>query len=454
LPAKCEGVKHNKKKFPRFVNFLEKTADNPNMDAFVARQAIFDRNKNVYGYELLFRSCQDNFFDHSDESSATSQVISNSLLTIGLDRLLSGRRAFINFGRNLLVQELTPILPRELIVVEVLETVRADSAVLEACRDLKRRGYLIALDDFVCDGCSGPLSPYADILKVDFRATPRDRQVRMVAKYSKLGIKMLAEKLESYEEYQWAREAGYDYFQGYFFARPTVLRVKQIPSYKINALRLLRALQKPELDYAQLESLIKQDVSFSYKLLRYVNSAAFHFRNPIGSIKQALVILGDDEIRRWTTLVALPGMAQDKPGEVVTHALVRARFCELLGKAAAPPGSYGDTFLIGMFSLLDAMIDRPLLEIVRELNLHQDMQEALIQTHKCKSNLAAILRLVLGYEAGCWAEVENEARRLRISNSDVATYYLESLDWMDALLSTLTPAPDHAATLSSSVSPN
>jgi EAL and modified HD-GYP domain-containing signal transduction protein len=175
------------------VNFLPKTADNANMEAFVARQAIFDRNMSLFGYELLFRSCLENSFDHSDESLATSQVISNSLLSIGLDRLLSGRRAFINFGRNLLVQELASILPKELMVVEVLESVEADAEVLEACRDLKCRGYLIALDDFVCDGRCDPLSQYADILKVDYRVTPREEQQRMIAKYSLMGIKLLAE---------------------------------------------------------------------------------------------------------------------------------------------------------------------------------------------------------------------------------------------------------------------
>jgi EAL and modified HD-GYP domain-containing signal transduction protein len=218
------------------------------------------------------------------------------------------------------------------------------------------------------------------------------------------------------------------------------LRVKQIPASKINALRLLQALHQPELDYLKLESLIKQDVSFSYKLLRYVNSAAFHFRNPISSIKQALFILGDDEIRRWTTLVALPGMANDKPGEVVTHALVRARFCELLGKAAVPPGVDVDAFLMGMFSLLDAMIDRPLNEIVLELNLHHDLRDALLQTVKCGNNLASILRLVLAYEAADWDQVQSEALRLKISVSEIAVYYLESLDWLDNLMATLAPA--------------
>jgi EAL and modified HD-GYP domain-containing signal transduction protein len=410
------------------------------MDAFVARQAIFDREKGVFGYELLFRSCAINSFDFSDETMATSQVISTSLLTIGLDRLLSGRRAFINFGRNLLVQELTSVLPKELIVIEVLESVEADREVLDACRDLKSKGYLIALDDFACDGRCEPLSQYADIIKIDYRTTSREEQQKMIRRYSPMGIKMLAEKLETDEEYEWARTAGYHYFQGYFFARPTVLRVKQIPSSKVNALRLLQELQKPELNYNKIESLIRQDVSFSYKLLRYVNSAAFSFRNPIASIKQALMMLGDEEIRRWTTLVALPGMAQDKTGEVVTHALVRARFCELLGKSANQSAGDGDAFLMGMFSLLDAMIDRPLVEIVVELNLRQDMQEALLRTAKCNTVLGSLLRLVKGYEEADWEKVQIEAESLKLSSSDIARYYLETLDWVDALLATTAAA--------------
>ncbi len=415
-----------------------RSADNAIVDAFVARQAIFDRAKNVFGYELLFRSCLTNSFDvpgySSDESLATSQVISNSLLSIGLEKLLSGRRAFINFGRHLLVQELAPVLPKELMVVEVLETVDADPAVLEACRELKRKGYLIALDDFVCDGRCDPLSQYADIIKVDFQQTPREQQKRMLQRYSRQGIRMLAEKLETMEEYEWALRAGYDYFQGYFFARPTVLRVKQIPPSKVNALRLLQELQRPELNHRTLETLIKQDVSFSYKLLRYVNSAAFHFRDAICSIPHALRILGDDEIRRWTTLVALPGMAQDKPNEVVTHALVRARFCELLGGSSERTLGEVDPFLMGMFSLLDAMIDRPLDEIVRELNLHHEMQEALVNGPLSKTPAALLLRLVKAYENADWPHVEGMAGYLKLSSSQIALSYLDSLNWVDQLL--------------------
>ena len=408
------------------------------MDAFVARQAVFDRNKNVFGYELLFRNCLVNSFDGAnvgaDESFATSQVISNSLLSIGWEQLLSGRRAFVNFGRHLLVQELPSVLPKELVIVEVLETVEPDPAVLEACRELKRKGYLIALDDFVAGGPSDALCQYADIIKVDFLRTPRPDQLELVKKYSRRGMKMLAEKLETLEEYDWAHSAGYDYFQGYFFAKPTILRVKQIPPSKINALRLLQELQKPDLEHHKLEALIKQDVSFSYKLLRYVNSAAFPFRNPIRSIQHALMVLGDDEIRRWTTLVALPGMAHDKPAETISHALVRARLCEQLGKLTSESLGEVDPFLMGMFSLLDAMIDRPLDDIVKELNLHKDMQDALLLQARCGNTSAAILRLVNAYERANWQHVEKEGRRLGISSSSIAVAYLDSLNWVDQLL--------------------
>jgi c-di-GMP-related signal transduction protein len=413
------------------------------MEAFVARQPVFDRNKFVFGYELLFRSCMVNSFegagDGPDEKFATSQVIATSLLAIGLEKLLSGRRAFINFGRSQLLHQLASVLPKELLVVEVLETVEADSAVIEACRRLKSMGYMIALDDFVSGGSCDPLLQYADIIKVDFRLTPRDEQKRLIQAYSRKGIKMLAEKLETGEEYEWARAAGYDYFQGYFFARPTIVRAKQIAPSKISAIRLMRELQKPELNYQQLESLIRQDVSFSYKLLRYVNSAAVEFRNPIQSIQHALKVLGDTQIRRWTTLVALPGMANDKWSEVVSHALVRARFCELLGlrvaEGATEPTSAGaDVFLMGMFSLLDAMIDRPLEEIVTDLGLPDGLIQPLLKRATCGSPAAAILRLAIAYETAEWTEVHREAVHLRVADCDVASAYLESLKWVDQLL--------------------
>ncbi len=399
------------------------------MDNFLARQAIFDRAQNVYGYELLFRSSGTNVFDGAEAGLATSQVIANSVFSIGLDQLLGGRRAFINFGRNLLVGEWTTMLPSQSVVIEVLETVDPDSEVLEACRNLRSQGYLVALDDFVCDPRFDPLTELADIIKVDIRISSRPEQREMIAKYGSRGIRMLAEKVETREEFDWSREAGYDYFQGYFFAKPVIIKGRQVPGFKINHLKLLEQLQQHDLDFVRLEKLILNDVSFSYRVMRYVNSGAFAHSTPVHSIRQALVILGERETRKWISLATLPALARDKPNELVVQAMLRARFCELLAAEARPAASTADAALMGMFSLLDAMIDRPLSQIIVEMHLSSPITEALLGKAKPGNPFDLILRLVQNYEAAEWNSVAELARELGMELSLVASSYLDALRW-------------------------
>ena len=414
------------------------------MENFLARQAIFDRGQNVYGYELLFRSSGNNSYDGSEASVATSQVIANTLFSIGMDDLLGGKRAFINFGRSLLVGDWTTMLPNQSVVIEVLETVEPDSEVMEACRNLRAAGYLVALDDFVGDPHFAALTEVADILKIDIRISSRAEQQEMIAKYGSRGVKMLAEKVETHEEFEWSREAGYDYFQGYFFAKPVIVKGQQVPGFKTNHLKLLEQLQRHDLDFKRLEKLILNDVSFSYRVIRYVNSGAFVHSRGVNSIRQALVILGERETRKWISLATLPALASDKPNEIVVHAMVRARFCELLAGRVRPAVSAADAALTGMFSLLDAMIDRPLAQIVTEMHLSAPINEALLGNAKPGNPFGLILRLVQRYEAADWDAVAELARELRLEGAVVATSYLEALHWSMELfreISVIQPEP-------------
>ena len=322
------------------------------MDALVARQAIFDRDRRVYGYELLFRSTPElNEFDGTEGGHATRQVLANSLLVIGLENLVGTKKAFVNFGRGPLLQGWHASLPRENTVIELLETVEPDAEVLEACRKLRKEGYQIALDDFVFrPGCE-PLLDVADLIKIEIQSIPRPEQKLLVRSSKARGLRVLAEKVETHEEFDWARLAGYDYFQGYFFARPVLVRGRHIPAAKLHCLRLLQEAQRPELDFRHLEALILQDVSLSYQMLRYVNSPLFSMASNIRSIRQALVFLGDLELRRWVVLATLARTAEDKPSELTRHSLVRARFCESVARLAKN-GLEQSAFLAGLFSLL------------------------------------------------------------------------------------------------------
>ena len=262
------------------------------MKKFVARQPIFDPHQKVYAYELLFRSGMDNFFDASDPDQASTSVIVDRLLLMGMEKLTGGDRAFINCTRNVLIKGYAALLPKDKVVVEILESVEPDDEVVGACLRLKRAGFMLALDDFIYEERLEPLLPLVDFVKVDFReTTERDRRA-LVEKLSPRGIKMVAEKVETRSELQQASEMGYTYFQGYFFSKPEIIVAKDIPGYKLNYLRVLQAVNQPEINLVELENIIKLEASLTYKLLRYLNSAFFGFRTEIRSIHHALALLG------------------------------------------------------------------------------------------------------------------------------------------------------------------
>lgn len=400
------------------------------MDVFVARQAVFDRRLNVFGYELLFRSCLENFFDGSDGALASSQVITNSFFSIGVEKLLAGKRGFINFPRKLLVEGCASILPKETAVIEILETVEADEEVMAACRKLKRRGYLLALDDFVPRDGAG-LTRLADIIKVDFRATSAAEQQALVSRYGRRGIRMLAEKVETQAEFERARRMGYVYFQGYFFARPVIIQGQEVAGFKLNYLRILQEIHNPELEYKRLEELLKPEVSLSYKLLHYVNSAAFGFTRSIESIREALVLVGEDEIRKWISLVVLPQLAGNRPAELVLTAVVRARFCELIARPAGLGRRAPELFLMGLFSLLDVMMNRPLKELLGQLHLVSDVCAALLGEARSGTSLADVHALVLANERAEWDTLSAAAGRLGVAREQIAELYVNALGWAD-----------------------
>src|SRR3984885_1746787 len=385
------------------------------MDVLVARQAIFDRDRRVHGYELLFRSdAGRNEFDGTEAGLATQQVLANSLLVIGLENLVGTKKAFVNFGRGPLLQGWHASLPRENTVIEVLETVEPDAEVLEACRKLREEGYQIALDDFVFRPGYEALLDVADLLKIEIQSLPRPEQKLLVRSSKARGLQVLAEKVETYEEFEWAKQAGYDYFQGYFFARPVIVRGRKIPPAKIHCLRLLQEMQRQELDFERLEMMILEDVSLSYQLLRYVNSPLFAHPRNIRSIRQALLFFGETELRKWIVLATLARTAEDKPSELIRHSLVRARFCESVARLAKK-GLEQSAFLTGLFSLLYALIDRPLEETLSGMCLAPEIAAVLGGEAPENGPLAGVYQLALAYELADWQRVEKIARQLGVS---------------------------------------
>jgi c-di-GMP-related signal transduction protein len=396
------------------------------MQRFVARQPIFDLKMNVYAYELLFRSSLDNFFDRNmDSDSATSHVIADSFLLFGIESLAEGHKTFINFTRNVLVNNYAALLPKSCVVIEILENIEPDDEVMTACQTLKDKGYTIALDDFVSEPKYAPLLDLADIVKVDFMISPLEERQRLAETLIPRGIKMLAEKVETREECEQARDMGYSYFQGYFFSKPVIIAQGDIPSDKTNMLRLLKEVNEPDIDFGRLADMIRAEVSLSYKVLRLVNSAAFGLRSKINDLHRALGFIGESGIRKWISLLAMTNMAGDKPSELVVISLVRARFFELLALKSRLKNRSSDFFIMGLFSQLEALVGRPLEELLSDIPLPTDVMEALLG----KGRLNMVLRLADALEQGDWNRLSKLAAGLGIDEEPLAANYLEALQW-------------------------
>lgn len=401
------------------------------MDAFIARQPIFDRQLRVHAYELLFRSGLKDFFDHPDPDQATSKVIADSLLLPGLDSLTGGHPAFINVTRELLVGDGISLLPSSNTVVEILETVKPDREVLDACRRLKGKGYRLALDDFASGSPWEPWLELADIVKVDvITSGPADRMV-LARRFKHGGPRLLAEKVETKAIHLETLSLGYQLFQGYFFARPTTLTARDIPTSRLHEIQLLREIHRPGLDFSALEEIIEHEVGLSYKLLRYINAAFFGWNGHVDSIRHALMLLGEREIRNWASVVVMASMASDKPDELVTQALMRGRHCELLAPAAGLASRAHDLFLMGTFSLIDAILDYPLAGVLREIPIASDIKDALLGE---PGPLRDLFTVVVAYQGGDWALVTERARRLGLDETAIPAHYVEALHWCDESL--------------------
>lgn len=399
------------------------------MEQFIARQPIFDGNMSVFGYELLFRDGVENCFSGIDEDQATSQVIAGSALLFGMESLLGTGKGFINFTRKALLLDYASVLPKKQIVVEILENVEPDAEVMEACRRLKKKGYILALDDFVYDANFDDLLKMADIVKVDFFVSDVDERRRMAEAFIPRGIKMLAEKVETQEEFKQALEMGYSYFQGYFFSKPVIVSKKDVPGFKINQLRMLQMINQEDMDFQGLSELIQNEMSMSYKLLKVVNSAAFGLQNKVTSIKQGLNMLGEKGIRKWASILLMSGLGEDKPQELVLSSLVRAKFCELLTCVPGWRNRGPALFLVGLFSRLDVILGRPLPELLSELPLNKEISDGILG----KGELCVTINLIEALERGQWPEINRLSKTLEIEESVLQDIYLKAVQWASLL---------------------
>ena len=395
------------------------------MFVHIARQPIFDAHKQLFAYELLFRQTLGLNLGELSGDRATTSLLSTTFLTEGIEKVAGNKPCFINFTQNLLVKEVARSFPKNKVVVEILEDVPPTSEVLAACTNLQQLGYRIALDDFVFKKQLLPLIELADIIKLDYRLMPPQEIERIFYRLAHFKAKYLAEKVETYDEFEHAQKLGFHYFQGYFFARPESIRLKEVSSLKINQLRLLAEVNSKHTTVSRLEAIIESDVAIAFKLLRYINSAFYHLLKEVESIRQAIVYLGEREIRRFVTLVIISELAADKPTELVSYSLIRARFCELLGKESrSSADEASELFLLGLFSLLDAILDTPMEQLMAKMPLSDALKETLVEK---QGPLTVFLSAVLAYETGQPAECLHALQQIGVNPEGVYDLYLAAI---------------------------
>jgi len=401
------------------------------MNVFLSRQPILDVHREVVAYELLYRGRPENRQNpDGDANAATSQILQSAVLGPAFAHVSRGVPVFVNFPRELLLANVHELFPPEAVVIEILETVHADGAVIDACRDLKQRGYTIALDDFEERPDLEPLIELADIVKVDFVASTSDRRAEIARDYRKR-CRLLAEKIESWDDYEQARWLGYELFQGYYFCEPQMVTSKDMPGSKLGRLRFVEAVSREDIDFDQLEVIVQADPSLMVRLLRILNSPLVGAQQPLGSVRQALVVLGERRLRRWGTLVAMSGLIEEKPRALLNTALTRAKFSESVGGEVCDELNGFELFLLGLLSLVDALVDTDRAHALSTLAVADAIRLPLLGTGVGRP--MQLLQLVEAYERGEWDRVERLGSELGTSPVKLSELYAESLRWADTV---------------------
>ncbi|NIY91559.1 EAL and HDOD domain-containing protein [Vibrio diazotrophicus] len=397
--------------------------------SYIARQPILDGDRKTFGYELLFRDGPKNTFPEIDPDKATSTLLSDHFLSTHY-QTLGNHVGFVNFPYQSLINLVPTLFPSDSLVVEVLEDCEPTPELLEAIKKIATQGYRIALDDFVPSKEWQPFLPYVSFIKFDIRIVPIAKAGVFISKLKGSKIKFLAEKVETYDEFEQAKKAGFDYFQGYFFSKPELIQRKALQPTFLTIVQLCKEIAKDEIDYKELESLIARDLSLSYKLLTFVNSSAI-VSSKIQSFKQALVYLGEQRLRQFISLVAIASTDSSKPNYLYGLSIQRARFCQLAWSKSRQSSDADLAFLTGMFSLLDCLLDQPLESIVELIPIDEAVKLALTQG---KGALGQILSLSKAYEHADWDQVSELAKSLELSDEVLSQSYDEALQWSADLL--------------------
>jgi c-di-GMP-related signal transduction protein len=402
----------------------------------VARKPILSADEEVFGYELSFQQNSEGQTVSENAQRETCAIV-DTLNVIGLGVLCDERRAFIDCTHDMLLMEYFALLPSG-VVLEIQKSVPADATVVSVCERLQEIGYMMALDDFGPSDPREPLVQYADFIKVDIRKTSPDVVATLVARHGRKPCRLLAQSVDSRQDFATAKNQGFTQFQGYFFRETRHLRARNIPASQVTYLRLLQVISSPELDLGEIEDLIKHEPSLCYRLLRYLNSPLLETHSPVLSIRHAFNLLGERELVRWIRMACALAMGHGKSSDLTLSSLVRARFCELIAQKMKHCES--DLFLMGMLSLMDAMLEVPIGVVIERLPLDRDVKAQLLcgKTGN-RTPLSPIYDLMLARESGDWESVTKLGKQLNLSLVHVAASYNDAMRWAHQLNSSTRP---------------
>ncbi len=401
------------------------------MDMYIARQPILNINKKLFAYELLYRGTSDHNLSNVSGNRATSSLLTTTFLTEGIDLISGTKPCFINFTKDLLLDNIPLSFPKSKLVIEILEDVSPTNEIIATCRNLVKHGYRLALDDFIYDRRFDPLIELVDIIKIDVRLTPLDSILKTLHKLSRFDVKLLAEKVESNEEYEKANKLGFHYVQGFFFSKPEKILVKELAASKLNLIQLMAEITKKETSLEKLKEIITRDIAISYKLLRFLNSAYFYLIQEVKTVQHAVAYLGEKELRRFILLAIISELAMDKPGELVRLSLVRAKFCELLAEKSKYKRATDEIFLMGLFSFIDAMLDTKMTLIMDKLPLSTEVKDALTFE---KGPYANFMKAIVAYERKQAILFDQYMVELEIDDASITDIYLVAIKYANGLL--------------------
>ncbi len=392
--------------------------------SYIARQPILDKNKQLFAYELLFRDSLQNRFPNIDASVATSQLISDNFLNIH-NKAKGNKLSFVNFPYQALIEEIPTLLPIKNVVIEILETCQPSDELLRAVTSMWNKGYQFALDDFIPTSEWNRFLPYVSYIKFDINDIPISRAKDIIQRWCSTDICFIAERIETYEEFTEAKEAGFELFQGYFFSTPEMLTTKKLDPIILNMVKLFKATIQSPINFVEIENIIAKDVSLSYKLLTLVNNSP-SVKTKIHSFKQAIAYLGEDKLRKFVSLLILTTMSSNKPQYLYNLSIQTARFCERLTHQYVTSVSPGAAFMAGMFCYLESLLDHPIGNILDELSIEDSIKQALLYK---KGILGDVIELAQAYAYADWAGITKYSDKLEISANDIARCYSESILW-------------------------